>query len=249
MILTCFLILSSCSTLNNSDRMETADLHMQIGISHLQRENYPEALKEFLIAEDLAPSNPAVQSNLALTYFFREKYDLAEKHYLKSISLKPNFTEAKNNLARVYIEIGKLNKAEPLLKEVLKDLTFSEYPSAYTNYGILEFKRSNFIVSKNLIKKSLEIDRESCENHLYLGRNYLELNEISLAVDQLDKSITFCKDRNTDEPLYYSALANYRNKQRDRAMVRFEELLQLYPTGKNSEKTKKMLDLIRKGNI
>lgn len=235
--------------MNNTERQETAELHMQIGVSFLQKEDYPSALKELLIAEDLSPNNPAVQSNLGLVYFLRDRFDLSEKHYLKSIALKNNYTEAKNSLARMYIENNQLSKAEPLLKDALKDLTFSDYPLIYTNYGVLEFKRKNYAASKTYLKKSLEVDRESCQSHLYLGRNYLELNETFLATEELEKSITFCQSQGNDEPHYYAALAYYRNNQRDRAMVRFEEMIKLFPTSPNNEKAKKMLELIKKGNL
>lgn len=239
-----------CATLtNNSDNQETAELHMQIAVSYIQKGNLPTALKELLIAQDLAPKNAAIQSNLGLVYFMRERYELAEKHYLLAITDRPAFTEAKNNLARVYIEIGQYRKAEPLLQEALKDLTFSDYASVYANYGILEFKRKHYSVAKSYLKKSLETDRENCLSHVYLGRSYLELNELSLATDQLEKAISFCQPLGIGEAHYYAALAFYRGGQKDRAMVRFEELIKLFPNEPNSEKAKKMLDLLKKGAL
>lgn len=235
--------------MNTSKRQEEANLHMQIAVSHIQNQNYPMALKELMTAEDLAPNNASIESNLGLVYFLREHYDMAEKHYLKSISIRNDFTEAKNNLARVYIEVGQLTKAEPLLKDALKDLTFSEYYLIYVNYGILEFKQKNYTASKMYLKKALELDRENCQAHLYLGRNYLDTVEVSLAADQLEKAISFCQPQGVDDAHYYAALAHFRNKQRDRAIVRFEELIQIFPTGKYNEKAKKMLDLIKKGNL
>lgn len=235
--------------MNTSKRQEEANLHMQIAVSHIENKNYPQALKELMVAEDLAPNNASIESNLGLVYFLRERYDLAEKHYLRSISIRKDFTEAKNNLARVYIEVGQLTKAEPLLKEALKDLTFSEYFLIYVNYGILEYKQKNYPASKTYLKKALELDRENCYAHLYLGRDYLDSEEVSLATDQLEKAISFCQPAGVDEAHYFAALAHFRNKQRDRAIVRFEELLQLFPNGKYNEKSKKMLDLIKKGNL
>lgn len=243
------MMISGCASLNSSERQEKAELHMQIGISYLQRQNYPMALKELLVAEDLAPNNAAIESNLGLVYFFRERYDLSEKHYLKAISSRKDFTEAKNNLARVYIELDQLNKAEPLLKEAVKDLTYPDYPLVNVNYGVLEYKKKNYVQSKAYLKKALEVDRENCNGHLYLGRNYLDTEDLSLAIDELEKAIAFCQPQGVDDANYYSAVAHYRNKQRDRAIVRFEELLKIFPTGKNSEKAKKMLDIIRKGTL
>jgi len=244
-----FIFLTGCASFDSSKRLEKAELHMQIGIAYLQKENYPLALREFLNAEDLAPNNGAIQSNLGLVYFLRERYDLSEKHYLKAIALNKNYTEAKNNLARMYIETNQLKKAEPLLVEAAKDLTFTDYASVNVNYGVLEYKKKNYPLSKSYLKKALEINREDCQGHLYLGRNYLDTQDTALAVDELEKAIPFCQPTGDDDAMYYAALAHFRNNQRDQAMVRFEELIQIFPNGKNSDKAKKMLDLLKKGTL
>jgi type IV pilus assembly protein PilF len=244
-----YFALQGCKSMPNAENQETAELHMQIAVSYIQKDNLPSALKELLIAEDLAPKNAAVQSNLGLVYFLRDRFELSERHYLQAISFRPDYTEAKNNLARVYTETGQYRKAEPLLQEALKDLTFNDYPSVYANYGILEFKRKHYASATNYLKKSLEIDRENCLTQVYLGRSYLDMNELTLASDQLEKAISFCQPQGIDEAHYYAALAYYRNSQRDRAMVRFEELIRYFPTGPNNEKAKKMLALIKKGTL
>lgn len=244
-----YFALQSCVSMPNTENQESAELHMQIAVSYIQKDNLPSALKELLIAEDLAPKNAAVQSNLGLVYFLRERYEISERHYLQAISYRPDYTEAKNNLARVYTETGQYRKAEPLLQEALKDLTYNDYPSVYANYGILEFKRKRYSMATTYLKKSLEIDRENCLTQVYLGRSYLEMNELTLATDQLEKAISFCQPLGIDEAHYYGALAFYRNSQRDRAMVRFEEMIKFFPTGPNNEKAKKMLALIKKGNL
>ncbi len=243
------LFMLGCATGTRAEYRETAELHMEIAISHMQKDNLPLALKELLIAEDLDPKNPVIHSNLGLVYFLRDRFELSERHYLQAISYKSDYTEAKNNLARVYIEIGQYKKAEPLLQEAMEDLTYPEYAAIYANYGILDFKRKKYQSAKVLLKKSLETDRENCVTHVYLGRSYLELKELSPATDQLEKAISFCRPVAVDEAHYYAALAFYRNNQRDRAMVRFEELIKLFPNGQHFEKAKQMLALIKKGTL
>jgi Tfp pilus assembly protein PilF len=177
----------------------------------------------------------------------RERYELAEKHYKKAIKLKPDFTDAKNNLGRVYVEIGQFKQAEALLNEVILDLTYIDFPKAYANLGILEFRRKKYTEAISFLKKSLERDRENCFTHVYLGRSYLEIKETTLAVSQLEKALPFCQLIESDEALYYSAIALYRNNQKAKAKFRFEDLIKTYPAGYNNEKAQKMLQLIKKG--
>lgn len=247
-LLTIFIFVG-CASSSPPEQNDKAALHLQIGNDYLKKENYPLALKELLIAEELSPANPYVQANLGMVYFMRERYELAEKHYRKSISLKPDFTDAKNNLSRAFIEIGQYRQAEVLLKEVLADLTYVDFPKAYANYGVLEFKRKNYSSAITYFKKSLERDRENCFTQVYHGRSYLELKETPFAVLQLEKAIPFCSQIESDEAHFYSAIALYRNNQKDKARIRFEELIRLYPSGYNIEKAQKMLELLKKGTL
>ncbi|MBC7421005.1 MAG: tetratricopeptide repeat protein [Bdellovibrio sp.] len=242
------LLLGACESAR-VEKNEDANLHMQIAVSHMQKENYPLALKELLIAQDLSPRNASIQANLGNVYFMRERYDLSEQHYKRAIALQPNFTDAKNNLARVYIETSQNRQAEVLLKEVLTDLTYVDFPRAQANYGILEFNRKNYKTAISYFKRSIERDRENCFTNVYLGRSYLELKETLLAVSQLEKSIAFCQPLEIEDAHYFSAIALYRNNQKDRAIFRFEELLKLFPSSKYVDRTQKMLVVLKKGAL
>jgi tetratricopeptide (TPR) repeat protein len=228
---------------------ESAQLHLQLAISLIEKEDFPVALKELLIAQDLDSTNAEVQSQLGNVYFIRDRYDLAEEHFRRAVQLKPDFTDAKNNLARIYIETSQNGLAEGLLKEVLQDYTYSYFPRAYFNYGLLEFKRKNYKLSITFLLKSLEKDRENCLGHIYIGRSFLELTENQSAVDELTKSIKFCQPMQIDDAHYYSAIALFRNNQKDLALTRFEELIKIYPTGKNRDNAKKMIEVIKKGHL
>ncbi len=241
------LFLAGCVT--TKKQTEQAALHLQLAVNFVQQENYPVALQELLTAQDLDPSNSDVQAYLGYVYFIRERIDLAEKHFKKAVAINSKFSDAKNNLARVYIETGRLKEAENLLKEILVDYTYSDFARAYFNYGLLEFNRKNYRASLNFFAKAIQKDRENCLAHVYIGRNYLELTQTSMAVEELNKAINFCQPLQVDDAHYYNAIALFRNNQKDLATVRFQELLKLFPTGKNRENAQKMLDVIRKGNL
>lgn len=242
-----FVFTSCASTDDRSD--EKAQLHMQLGLSHLERRNYAIALKELLAAEEFAPKNQMIQNNLGLLYFIREKYDLSIKHFSRAYELDHKFTDAKNNLARVYIEIKQFSTAQRLLDEVLADLTYPNAAKAYMNYGLLEFNRSRYKDAKAQFKKVLELDREDCYGQVFLGRSYLELKENKQAVDQLEKATTFCKAVGVDEAHYFSAIAMYRLGNKDQSLLRFQEILNQFPDGKYRDQSKKMINIIEKGTL
>jgi tetratricopeptide (TPR) repeat protein len=241
-------ILSFCFVLGcaTAEKKERAQLHLKIGLSHYENRNYPLALQEFLNAEKLDPENPAVLNNLGLTYFMRERYDLAESNIRKAIELAPNFTDARNNLARVLIEKGKYTEAQKELKIVLDDLTYTGQERAYLNLGLSYFNQGEYLQAREAFLKSVNIQRESCTANTYLGRSHFELKNYAKAAEILDNAIGFCSKSAYDEPHYYSALTYYRLGQPEKSMARFEEILRLYPNGQYRDKSRAMLDLIKK---
>ncbi|MFN3455273.1 MAG: tetratricopeptide repeat protein [Pseudobdellovibrio sp.] len=241
------LVVFSCA--NKQKAEEKANLHMQLGLSYLERQEYALALKELLSAEEADPNNSLVQNNLGLVYFIREKYDLSIKHFSNAYNLNKKFTEAKNNLARTYIEIKDYKKAQILLDEVLADLTYTETAKAYMNYGLLEFNQDHFKNAKIYFKKTLQTYRDDCYAKLYLGRCSLELKETAAALAQLEKATTFCKDIGVDGAHYYAAIANYRSGRKDQALIRFKEVISQFPNGAYRDQAKKMINLIEKGTL
>lgn len=233
--------------MQKNNNKTAADLKMQIGVSYLVNNNLPLALKELLAAAELDPENSYIQNNLGIIYFMREKYELSYKYFSKAIDLNPHFTEAKNNLARLYIEQKQYSKAQKILDTVLSDLTYTNVFSAYFNYGLSWFNQGQYSNAKDYFEKALNENREDCFSMVYYGRSLLELKQLEAASKQLDQAAYFCTSENVDEAHFYSAIAYYRLQNTSKSQARFEELIKLFPNGKNSKKSQQMIELIKKG--
>jgi type IV pilus assembly protein PilF len=237
---------SGCVSTNQSNKQRAAELKMEIGVSHMERNNLPMALKELLGALELDPKNPYIHNNLGIVYYLREKYDLSVKYFTEAIALNPQFTETKNNLARVLIEQKQYSKAARLLDEVLTDLTYTNAHSAHFNYGLLYFNQNKFDQAKTYLVKILSDNREDCYTQVYYARSLMETNYAKLAAEQLDKATQFCILERVDDAHFYSAIAYYRTGNKQKALARFEELVKLFPEGKHRVKSTEMIQLIQK---
>lgn len=243
----CSLSLIGCASWWKQEKQK-ADLHLRLGVSQLESENYPMALREFLKAEELDPSNPVIHNNLGQVYFLRDRLELSEKHFRRAVSLAPNYSDARNNLARLLIEKADYKNAEKELRIVLDDLTYSSPQKAYINLGLAKFNQKQYAQAQEAFAKVLESTKDDCVANTYFGRTFFEMKDYPRAAEALDRAIGFCQRSLFDEPHYYSALAYYRMGERSRSIARFEELIKYYPSGKFREKSKGMLDLIRKGH-
>lgn len=246
LLLLCTLIsiVSSCASIEDVRTKQKADLHLRLGTNNLERGNYPDALKDLLLAETLAPKDPLVQNNLGLAYFMREKYDQAEIHIRKAIELEPKFTDAKNNLGRVLIEKKKFAEAKKYLNEVLEDLTYPMPGKAYINLGMAYFGEQSYSEAKDYFMKAITYDRENCLAQNFYARTLLELKDFKKALSAFDKAEAFCAKQSFDEPSYFSAVTSYRMGDSYKAKLKFEALVE-----KNSsyrEKAEQMLEVLRK---
>lgn len=238
-------ILVACATTRASDA-EKAELFLQMGSTQFENGNYPGALTSMLKAEELDPKNPAIQNNLGLIYFMRQRYDLSEKHLRRALSLNNKYSEARNNLGRLLIEIGKFKEAEKELQLVIDDLTYPAVDKAYVNMGLAQFNQKNYSAAKESFLHAMDVARDNCIANAYYGRSYFEMKEYDKAAPALDTAIGFCQRSLYDEPHYYSALTYYRLGDKDKSMARFSEIVKLYPEGKYREKSKAMLEMLRK---
>lgn len=232
----------------SSQNKEKSLLYLQMGVSQLENEDYPNALRSLLESEKLDPSNAITQNNLGLAYFLRERHAMAEKHFRKAVSLDPKYSDARNNLARILIEQGKYVGAEKELKLVLDDLTYTGFAKAYINYGLLMFNQKKFDAALGYFDKSIQSEKDNCLANTYYGRSLFEMKDYERAAVALDRGISFCQKQLYDEPHYFSAVTYYRLKQKEKSIARFQEILKLYPNGKYRDKSRDMLDLIRKEN-
>ncbi|HEY8271737.1 MAG TPA: tetratricopeptide repeat protein [Pseudobdellovibrionaceae bacterium] len=238
-------IFAACASEKFKDS-EKAELFLRMGSSQFENGNYPAALNDLLKAEELDPKNPAVQNNLGLVYFMRQRYDLSEKHIRRALSLNNKYTEARNNLSRVLIEEGKFSEAEKELRLVIDDLTYPSVDKAYINLGLAQFNQKNYTQAKESFLHAINFSRNNCVANAYYGRSFFELKDYSSASGALDTAIGFCQRSLYDEPHYYSALTYYRLGNKEKAMARFTEIVNLYPEGKYREKSRAMLEMLRK---
>ncbi|WP_413289401.1 tetratricopeptide repeat protein [Bdellovibrio sp. HCB337] len=239
-------ITTACAVFGGSKDSESAELYLRMGSSQFESGNYPGALASLLKAEELDPTNPAIQNNLGLVYFMRQRLDLSEKHLRKALSLNSKYSEARNNLARVLIEEGKFKEAEKEVRIVIDDLTYPGVDKAYINLGLVQFNLKHYNEAKDTFLNALNASRDNCVANTYYGRSFFEMKDYAKAAPALDTAIGFCQRALFDEPHYYSALTYYRLGDKEKSMARFSEIVKLYPDGKYRDKSKAMLEMLRK---
>ena len=128
------LVLSSCAAFGISEaRKREADARMKMGVTYLQQDNLPMAMKELIRASELDPSNPEVDMILGMTYRARGDGGQAEESLRRAIDKKPDFADAHNNLGIVLADRGAWDEAVREFKSAYENVQYQTPERAIYN--------------------------------------------------------------------------------------------------------------------
>ncbi len=82
-------------------RKREADARMRMGVTYLQQQNLPMAMRELQRASELDPENAEVDMMLGLAYRARGDQKKAEESLRQAVAKRPDYADAHNNLGIV----------------------------------------------------------------------------------------------------------------------------------------------------
>lgn len=240
-----FLVLqitSACSSANKyANGKELAQVHLQIGTRYLTERNYPSALKELLEAEKYDSNDPIIQNNLGLAYYVRADFEKAKLHLKKAISLDPKYGDARSNYGRLLLDTGHASDAVEEFKSVVNDLTYPQPEKAKVNLGIAYLSVKKYKDAEKAFVSAIELNKNYCPAYIFLGRSFYDQNEFARAAKRLDQAVAVCKNEGFDEPQYFSAMAYMKLGEKEKAIARLEEIVDLTPKSAYAEKSRQFL--------
>jgi type IV pilus assembly protein PilF len=153
---------------------------MQIGVTFLQQQRLPDAMRNLARASELDPENAEVDLSLGLAYLQRnlqggERSDLlvAEK-YLRAASRKrKNYADAHNNLGVV---LGLLDRGDEAIEQFRKageDVYYSTPERAYYNMGNEYRRQRKPELAEKAFRRSIVLNQRYSDSYLGLA-NVLE---------------------------------------------------------------------------
>lgn len=239
-----FFVFSIGCAQRSTQLKERAQLHLEMGVSHLAQGDYPSALSELNQAEQLDPNNAAIQNNLGLAYTVRNRPKEAEQHYRKAIELDPRYSDVRTNLARLLIDQKKFDQALQELSLVENDLTYPYPEKALSLVGQVYFNKGRYKKAEEYLGRAMNVRRDSCITANFYGRTLLEEKKLDEAVGILDLAVENCRSSKFEEPLFFSAMAYYSLGDKDKSKARAQELMTEYPLSKYANKAKGLMRLL-----
>jgi superkiller protein 3 len=144
-------------TKKSAEMQKMVETHYDAGVTYLNDGKTPQALKELLEAQRMAPDNANVMHALAMAYQQKGLYDESRQHYLKAIALDPKLTEARNNLGTLYLIRSEFDQAIVEFETCLKDPEYLTPEKALYNLGVAYFNKKDLDKSIHYYDRSLQI--------------------------------------------------------------------------------------------
>lgn len=186
-ILWIFLCMACTGT--QEKRNKQAQVTRTLGEAYLQQGNSTEALREFLKAEKLNPSDHLLHNDLGLAYMAKGRLEKAEFHFKKAISLRNEYAPAKNNLGTVYLAQQNWDAAIAQFQTVAGDVLYATPHFPLTNMGIAYYHKKDYAKAEEYYLEALDLQPEFGLALRGLGKTYIALNKLSEAVSTLEKAV------------------------------------------------------------
>jgi hypothetical protein len=87
--------------------------HLNLAFALFQRDAYPEAMQEYLLARSMNPAEPRIHTGLGFTFLEMRQLQPAELSFQTALKLDPQYIDAKTGLGILHYKKGEYEKAIP----------------------------------------------------------------------------------------------------------------------------------------
>jgi len=165
-----------------------AGAYANLGVIHMRRKQWPQALGMLHKAERLAPNIAGIRLNIGLVYFRQNDFRSAIKPFESVVRDVPDSYQARHLLGLCYFFNDRWTDAiatlEPLWGQASDQLNY-----LYV-LGIAAYKSKNSALEEKALGRLVEIGENSPEFHLLMGKAHLNREEYDEAVRELEAAAT-----------------------------------------------------------
>ena len=137
-LLLCLSLVAGCQTAakheNEAKQAKSANLHYQLGVDALNKNNMPKAFDELLQAQQLAPARADILDALGVAWIVRGDLKKAETYFKQALQHSPS-AATYNNYGGLLMQMGAYAKAETFFRKALDDPRYRNPDLVYINLG------------------------------------------------------------------------------------------------------------------
>jgi tetratricopeptide (TPR) repeat protein len=198
---------------------EVAGAYANLGVIHMRRKQWPQALEMLRKAERLAPEVAGIRLNIGLAYFRQNDFAHAIQPFESVLQQAPDSFQARYLLGLCYFFTDRWTDAIDAL-EPLWDKASSQLNYLYV-LDIAAYKSKNLPLENKAATRLVAIGEGSPEFHLLMGKAHLNRGEFDEAIKELDAAAK--ADTKLPFVHFNLGLAYLRKQDYDRARAEFHK--------------------------
>lgn len=218
---------------------QQADMHYQMGVSHLQSNSPTMALKELLQASQNGRDDSELHAALAQAYQLKKAYTKAETHYLRAIALSDNNPRYHNNLASLYLVMQKWDKAINHFEIAGSNLLFFNSHVALTGIGFAYLKKQDYPAALQQFEEVIAVTPRYAQVYYLQSETYEAMGQSENARRSMEKAIEVAPG--FAQAIYQLGVMLLKEQQIAAATEKFERVVDLAPTSEWGMQSAEML--------
>jgi len=221
--------------IENSKRVRLAESYAKAG----KMADAVEILEE---AVSIDPTNATLHNYYGQFLFLAGRFDAAESVFRKALELDPYLTDAHNNLGALLDRTGRKDEAIAEFRRALEDPAYTTPQKVWLNLGMTYSSQGRSEEAIGAFRQAVEIDPKFYRAHFELASELDKTGRIEEAVRLYEVA---APEFRSDPTYHYRLGVVYvKLKDRDKARLHLNRVLELSPGSENAVKAADLLKVL-----
>jgi tetratricopeptide (TPR) repeat protein len=204
-----------------------AGAYANLGVIHMRRKQWPQALEMLHKAEKLAPEVAGIRLNIGLVYYRQKNYLAAIKPFEAVVQQMPGSYQARYLLGFCYFFNGRWGDTVATLEPLWEQVPAPDQLNYLYVLGRAAENTKNTALEEKAYARMAEVGQGSPEFRMIMGKAHLNRGEYDDAIRELEAAAQ--ADPKLPLVHYYLGIASVRKQDYDRARAEFHKDLALEP--------------------
>ena len=198
-----------------------------LGQTFLKMRKFDQAIAVLDAVMKVDPEYPGLALERGLYFEETGQTDEALRMYEDALKKAPNDNDLKLRIASTLVAAGSAKKAEPILKEVIRERGNSAEANHFLGRAML-ISGSNLNDAMRHLKRAVELDANRAEYHLYVGWAANESGQPAIAEVELERALEL--DGSLGDAYWQRGVFNQKQGRTDAALKDLETALEKRPS-------------------
>jgi type IV pilus assembly protein PilF len=182
--------LVACSTVAEREKIDAANVYLQLGVRYLSLNNLPQAKENLELA--LQSDSDSIPAHIAMAFLYEKlnKYDDARQQYERCLSLDPENLSLQNNYGRFLCDRRDFDKGMALLTQASSNMLNETPWMALTNAGRCQMAMGDKKKAGTYFEKALQANPNYAPLLLEMQKMSYQNGDFKASRDYLERYLT-----------------------------------------------------------